>query len=249
MREPPAVRPNVAPSLFVMRVSDARAAASPPSRDRDRLRRVDRAAGRIVELEVRRVRRIAKELRIGRSGERDLLARARRARARPRRSARSRRRRDRSSTSTRRCFPFITRNPAARCPASSTSSGSPRRTFAESSAPDRRTHSATVAPRYVARCDDGDLRARGARRVALSMRNAPRKLYDDMDGSLAPDPVCRPADWASRPAGSALRPDASDGEASQEFRDLRERHLFGREARAHDRAGHSVARRRSPRIR
>ena len=37
----------------------------------------------------------------------------------------------------------MTRRPADRVPASSTSSGSPLRTFAESSAPDRRTHSAT----------------------------------------------------------------------------------------------------------
>jgi hypothetical protein len=70
MAAPPAVRPNVAPSLLVMRGSKARAAASPSraiamacaastARRRDRTGR-----GR-----ARRLRRIAEQLRIGRTGE------------------------------------------------------------------------------------------------------------------------------------------------------------------------------------
>src|ERR1019366_48300 len=90
------------------------------SREHDGPRRVDATAGGIVEVEVRQRRRIAEQLGIGGAGERGLLP----------------------ETHELHGGGDEALDPAGRVPASSTSSGSPFRTLAESSAPERKTHSA-----------------------------------------------------------------------------------------------------------
>ncbi len=141
-------------------------------RNRDGFGRTNRAALRIEELEIGGLLGIAKKRRVCGPGVRDPPATSSASS-----SASLTKRAIPSSESSlvdvvATCLPFITRKPAAWWPASSTSSGSPSLTFAESSAPLRTMHSATVAPPRIARCDDRDHRGRAARPVARAFVDA-----------------------------------------------------------------------------
>jgi hypothetical protein len=136
--DPPAVLPKVAPSLLVIRLSCASAAASPrfaqaiacaastepPSGSQSSLLSAGPAKGSSCE-----------------SSDSSSASPMKRAMPASERS-------EVEVVAT--CLPRITRSPAECVPASSTSSGSPSRTLAESSPPVRRTHSATVAPFLIA---------------------------------------------------------------------------------------------------